>query len=73
MVGVNAVAPGPFLTDRLIGRREIGREQVALSVSIGIGDPAEVAYVAVWYRSDETSFLTWAPLPVDRGRLSGIA
>lgn len=48
MVRVNAVALGPFLTGRLIGRREIGREQVALSVSIGIGDPAEVAYVAVW-------------------------
>ncbi len=48
MVRVNAVAPGPFLRDRLIGRREIGREQVAPYVSIGIGDPAEVAYVAVW-------------------------
>jgi NAD(P)-dependent dehydrogenase (short-subunit alcohol dehydrogenase family) len=71
-IRVNAVAPGPILTDRL--RQVKNRDQVALAVPIRrIGEPEEVAYTVAWLCSDQASFITGATIPIDGGRLAGIA
>ena len=71
-IRVNAIAPGPILTDRL--KQMKNREQVALAVPIRrIGAPEEVAYTAAWLCSDQASFITGATIPIDGGRLAGVA
>ena len=71
-IRVNAIAPGPILTDRL--KQLKNRDQVALAVPIQrIGEPGEVAYTAAWLCSEQASFITGATIPIDGGRLAGIA
>jgi NAD(P)-dependent dehydrogenase (short-subunit alcohol dehydrogenase family) len=71
-IRVNAIAPGPILTDRL--KQVKNRDQVALAVPIRrIGEPEEVAYTAAWLCSEQASFITGATIPIDGGRLAGIA
>jgi len=71
-IRVNAIAPGPILTDRL--KQIKNRDQVALAVPIRrIGEPEEVAYTAAWLCSEQASFITGATIPIDGGRLAGIA
>ena len=71
-IRVNAIAPGPILTDRL--KQMKNRDQVALAVPIRrIGEPEEVAYTAAWLCSEQASFITGATIPIDGGRLAGIA
>jgi len=71
-IRVNAIAPGPILTDRL--RRLKNRDQVALAVPMRrMGETEEVAYTAAWLCSEQASFTTGATIPVDDGRLAGIA
>ena len=71
-IRVNAIAPGPILTDRL--KQLKNRDQVALAVPMRrIGEPEEVAYTAAWLCSEQASFITGATVPVDGGRLAGIA
>ncbi len=71
-VRVNAIAPGPILTDRLMNAPSEGREQVARAVPLRrLGQPEEVAAVAVWLCSDQASFVTGTVIPIDGGKLSG--
>jgi NAD(P)-dependent dehydrogenase (short-subunit alcohol dehydrogenase family) len=71
-IRVNAIAPGPILTDRL--KQLKNRDQVALAVPMRrIGEPGEVAYTAAWLCSEQASFITGATIPVDGGRLAGVA
>jgi len=71
-IRINAVAPGPILTDRL--KQLKNRDQVALAVPIRrIGQPEEVAYTAAWLCSEQASFITGATIPIDGGRMAGIA
>jgi len=71
-IRVNAIAPGPILVDRL--KQVKNRDQVALAVPIRrIGEPEEVAYTAAWLCSEQASFITGATIPIDGGRLAGIA
>ena len=71
-IRVNAIAPGPILTDRL--KQLKNRDQVALAVPIQrIGEPGEVAYTVVWLCSDQASFITGATIPIDGGRMAGVA
>jgi NAD(P)-dependent dehydrogenase (short-subunit alcohol dehydrogenase family) len=70
-VRINAVAPGPILTDRLRNIPADGREQAARAVPLHrLGRPEEVAAVAAWLCSDMASFITGATLPIDGGRLA---
>jgi NAD(P)-dependent dehydrogenase (short-subunit alcohol dehydrogenase family) len=71
-IRVNAIAPGPILTDRL--KQVKNRDQVGLAVPMRrIGEPEEVAYTAAWLCSEQASFITGATIPIDGGRLAGIA
>jgi NAD(P)-dependent dehydrogenase (short-subunit alcohol dehydrogenase family) len=71
-IRVNAIAPGPILTDRL--KQIKNGDQVALAVPMRrMGKPEEIAYTAAWLCSEQASFITGATIPVDGGRLAGIA
>jgi NAD(P)-dependent dehydrogenase (short-subunit alcohol dehydrogenase family) len=71
-VRVNALAPGPILTERLASLGEEGRAPVVRAVPMGrIGLPEEVGALAAWLCSDQASFITGATFPIDGGRLAG--
>ncbi len=71
-IRVNAVAPGPILTERLAALSEEQRAPVARAVPMGrVGLPAEVAALVAWLCSDQAGFLTGAIIPIDGGRLAG--
>ncbi len=71
-IRVNAIAPGPILTERLAGAGQAAQDHVAAAVPLGrIGSTAEVAAAAVWLCSDQSSFVTGTVLAVDGGRLAG--
>lgn len=71
-IRVNAIAPGPILTERLAGAGQAAQDHVAAAVPLGrIGSTAEVAAAAAWLCSDKSSFVTGTVLAVDGGRLAG--
>ena len=70
-IRVNAVAPGPILTDRLAALEERGRQQVASAVPMGrLGRPEEVAATVAWLLSDHASFISGETIRTDAGRLA---
>ncbi|HLZ22834.1 MAG TPA: glucose 1-dehydrogenase [Ktedonobacterales bacterium] len=71
-IRVNAVAPGPILTDRIRALSDERREPIVHAVPMRrIGLPEEVAATVVWLCSDLASFITGAIIPIDGGRLAG--
>jgi NAD(P)-dependent dehydrogenase (short-subunit alcohol dehydrogenase family) len=73
-IRVNAVAPGPILTHHLERAGKEAQRQVGLAVPMGrIGQSDEVASVVVWLCSEVASYITGAALPIDGGKLAGIA
>jgi NAD(P)-dependent dehydrogenase (short-subunit alcohol dehydrogenase family) len=71
-IRVNAVAPGPILTDRIKILSDEARTQIAQAVPMRrLGQPEEVAALVVWLCSDQAAFMTGATLTIDGGRLSG--
>ncbi|MQA85637.1 MAG: glucose 1-dehydrogenase [Streptosporangiales bacterium] len=73
-VRVNALAPGPILTEQLRLAGEGMREMAARSLPIRrIGRPDEVAAAVVWLCSEASSFVTGATLPIDGGMMAGMA
>ena len=71
-IRVNAIAPGPILTERLQEAGEEWQRQTAQSLPLQrIGQPAEVAAACVWLCSDQASFITGATLTIDGGKLAG--
>ncbi|MCY1014250.1 SDR family NAD(P)-dependent oxidoreductase [Pyxidicoccus sp. MSG2] len=69
---INAVAPGPILTDRLQALPEERRAPIVRAVPMGrMGAPEEVARTVAWLCSDAASFITGATLAIDGGRLAG--
>ena len=70
-IRVNAVAPGPILTHRLMVLSDEVRAPLARSVPMGrLGQPEEIAHAAAWLCSDQAPFITGATLPIDGGKLS---
>jgi NAD(P)-dependent dehydrogenase (short-subunit alcohol dehydrogenase family) len=70
-IRVNAVAPGPILTERLSSLPEEYRAPVIAAVPMRrIGAPEEVGALAAWLCSDRASFLTGAVIPIDGGRMA---
>ena len=73
-VRVNALAPGPILTETLQRAGPEMQQRAAQAVPMRrIGRPDEVAEAAVWLCSDHASFITGTTLPIDGGKLAGMA
>jgi len=71
-VRVNAIAPGPILTDNLIRAGERAQQAVAAAMPLQrVGQPEEVAAAAVWLCSDEAAYITGTTLVIDGGKLAG--
>ena len=72
-VRVNAIAPGPILTEGL-ARAGPGAQQAAASAMPmqRVGQPEEVAGAAVWLCSDASAFVTGTSLVMDGGELAGV-
>ncbi len=71
-VRVNAVAPGPIMSERIASLSERAREPIVRAVPLSrIGWPEEVAYTAAWLCSDYASFITGATISIDGGRMAG--
>jgi NAD(P)-dependent dehydrogenase (short-subunit alcohol dehydrogenase family) len=71
-IRVNAIAPGPILTERLAEAGEQWQRQAAQGLPMQrIGQPAEIAAAAVWLCSDQAAFITGTTLTIDGGKLAG--
>jgi NAD(P)-dependent dehydrogenase (short-subunit alcohol dehydrogenase family) len=72
-VRVNAIAPGPILTDNL-KRAGGGAQQAAASAMPlqRVGQPEEVAAAVLWLCSEAAGFITGTTLVVDGGKLAGM-
>ncbi len=71
-VRVNAVAPGPILTDAL-ARAGTGMQEAAAAAMPmrRVGQPDEVAAAVVWLCSADAAFITGTTLVIDGGKLAG--
>jgi NAD(P)-dependent dehydrogenase (short-subunit alcohol dehydrogenase family) len=74
-VRVNALAPGPILTEDGIGAAPAGiRQEVAQALPLRrLGTRDEVAELAAWLLSDAASFVNGATISIDGGKLAGMA
>ncbi|HET8752475.1 MAG TPA: SDR family NAD(P)-dependent oxidoreductase [Gaiellaceae bacterium] len=71
-VRVNAVAPGPILTDNLERAGAAAQQAAAAAMPLQrVGQPSEVADAVVWLCSDQAGFITGSTLTVDGGKLAG--
>jgi NAD(P)-dependent dehydrogenase (short-subunit alcohol dehydrogenase family) len=72
-VRVNAVAPGPILTENLErAGPEMQRRAAAAVAMQRVGTADEVANVVVWLCSDQPSFVTGVTVPIDGGKMAGM-
>ncbi len=73
-IRVNAVAPGPILTENLerAGPEMQRRAGMAMPMQ-RVGQPEEVARAVLWLCSDQASYTTGATLPIEGGKLAGMA
>ena len=73
-IRVNAIAPGPILTERLERAGERAQEGAARAMPMRrIGRPEEVAAAVIWLCSEGASFITGITIPIDGGKLAGMA
>ncbi len=73
-IRVNAVAPGPIDTERLRALPEEYRERTRQAVPMRrIGRPEDVGATVLWLCGEGAAFVTGATVPVDGGRLAGVA
>jgi NAD(P)-dependent dehydrogenase (short-subunit alcohol dehydrogenase family) len=74
-IRVNAIAPGPILTEGGIGAAPAEVQQgVASTVPLKrLGTPDEIAELAAWLLSDAASFVNGAAISIDGGKLAGMA
>ena len=71
-VRINAIAPGPVLTDQLTAAGAAAQAATAATVPLGrLGTVEDIAEAAVWLCSPQSSFITGATLRIDGGILAG--
>jgi NAD(P)-dependent dehydrogenase (short-subunit alcohol dehydrogenase family) len=71
-IRVNALAPGPILTDNLRRAGSTAQQAAADAMPLKrVGDPREVAGPAVWLCSEQAGFITGTTLTIDGGKLAG--
>ena len=69
---VNALAPGPILTDNLKRAGAAAQQAAAAAMPLRrVGQPEEVAAAVLWLCSDESGFITGTTLTIDGGKLAG--
>lgn len=73
-IRVNAICPGFVLTERVrdrfgtpAGERPAQTEKTARRYPFGVGEPEEIANVALFLASDESRMITGAVIPADGG------
>jgi NAD(P)-dependent dehydrogenase (short-subunit alcohol dehydrogenase family) len=73
-IRVNAVAPGPILTDGGIGAAPVQvQEQVAQMLPLRrLGQSDDVGALVSFLLSDNASFINGATVPIDGGKLAGL-
>jgi NAD(P)-dependent dehydrogenase (short-subunit alcohol dehydrogenase family) len=73
-IRVNAVAPGPILTEQLERAGEAAQRGAAQAMPMRrVGQPDEVAAAVTWLCGDAASFITGVVVPIDGGKLAGMA
>jgi NAD(P)-dependent dehydrogenase (short-subunit alcohol dehydrogenase family) len=73
-IRVNAVAPGPILTENLERAGEEAQRRAAMSMPMRrVGTAAEVAATVLWLCSEDASYITGATIPIEGGKLAGMA
>jgi NAD(P)-dependent dehydrogenase (short-subunit alcohol dehydrogenase family) len=73
-IRVNAVAPGPILTEQLQRAGATAQQAAAQAMPMKrVGRPEEVAATVTWLCGDSASFITGATIPIDGGKLAGMA
>jgi NAD(P)-dependent dehydrogenase (short-subunit alcohol dehydrogenase family) len=71
-VRVNAIAPGPILTDNLKRAGATAQQAAAAAMPLQrVGQPDEVAAAVVWLCSEDSGFITGTTLTIDGGKLAG--
>ncbi len=71
-IRVNAVSPGPILTENLERAGASAQEAAANAMPLKrIGRPEEVAAAVVWLCSEAAGFVTGTTLTLDGGKLAG--
>lgn len=71
-IRVNAIAPGPILTDNLSRAGETAQNAAAAAMPLRrIGSPDEVAAAVLWLCSNQAAFITGTSLALDGGKLAG--
>jgi NAD(P)-dependent dehydrogenase (short-subunit alcohol dehydrogenase family) len=71
-VRVNALAPGPILTDNLTRAGTAAQQAAAAALPLRrVGQPEEVAAAVLWLCSDQSGFITGTTLTIDGGKLAG--
>jgi NAD(P)-dependent dehydrogenase (short-subunit alcohol dehydrogenase family) len=69
---VNALAPGPILTDNLKRAGTAAQQAAAAAMPLRrVGQPEEVAAAVLWLCSDQSGFITGTTLTIDGGKLAG--
>jgi len=69
-IRVNAIAPGPILTERIQQIRD--KTPIIAAVPMGrIGQPEDIGHLVTWLSSDLASYITGTVIPIDGGRLAG--
>jgi NAD(P)-dependent dehydrogenase (short-subunit alcohol dehydrogenase family) len=72
-IRVNALAPGPVLTEALDRAGPAAQQRVAASLPAQrLGRPEEVAAAAVWLCGPDAAFVTGTVLTIDGGLLAGM-
>jgi NAD(P)-dependent dehydrogenase (short-subunit alcohol dehydrogenase family) len=73
-IRVNAIAPGPILTDNLRRAGTAAQQAAADAMPMRrIGQPEEIADAAVWLCSGAAAYVTGTTLVIDGGKLAGTA
>ncbi|NYE63787.1 hypothetical protein FHW58_005021 [Duganella sp. 1224] len=69
-IRINAVAPGPILTDKAAGLPAAVRARIAAKTAMGrTGTPQEVAAIVALLLSDDSSFVTGAVYEINGGQI----
>jgi len=73
-IRVNGIGPGTILTElartAVLGNKEAERKILSRTPMGRMGEPSEIAQVAVFLASDESSYLTGQTIYPDGGRLA---